>query len=383
MELSWQERGRLWLRLGLRLVGCLLILWAGINLGPTLISLFAPFLLAFFVAWALSPIVRWLHEHLGLPRQLAALALMVLVLAGLGVLCWWLVSAGVGEILSLSGDWESLLASLQALVNGLGERFSRWMALLPASFQDTVDTLVARMFQWLETVIPQLLSAGVDRAADLARALPSFAVATVVFILATFFFISDFPRLHALASDKLPQGPRRLLSQIKRAASAGFGGYIKAQVILSIGVFFILLFGFLLIRQPYFLLLAAALAILDFIPILGSGTVMVPWAVVDLLLGEFRHAVGLMAVWGMVALFRQIGEPKALGDQTGLPPLLSLASVYVGMKLAGVPGMILGPVLCLILLDLAGSGLLEPTLADLRLAARDLSALLWSGRKEN
>ena len=81
-------------------------------------------------------------------------------------------------------------------------------------------------------------------------------------------------------------------------------------------------------------MLAAALAILDFIPILGSGTVMVPWAVVDLLLGEFRHAVGLMAVWGMVALFRQIGEPKALGDQTGLPPLLSLASVYVGMKLA-------------------------------------------------
>ena len=220
-----------------------------------------------------------------------------------------------------------------------------------------------------------------DSATNVARTLPSFAVASIVFVMAAYFLTTDFPRLRAAAVDKLPQGPRFFFSQVKRAASAGFGGYIRSQIILSIGVFFILLGGLLLVRQPYFLLLAFALAVLDFIPIIGSGTVMVPWAVVDVVLGDYRHALGLMAVWGLVALFRRVGEPKILGDQTGLSPLLSLASVYVGMKLYGVAGMILGPVLCLVVLNLIRSGVLDRSLADLRLAAADISALLRGGEQ--
>jgi predicted PurR-regulated permease PerM len=103
---------------------------------------------------------------------------------------------------------------------------------------------------------------------------------------------------------------------------------------------------------------------------------MVPWAAADMILGDYRHALGLMAVWGLVALFRRVAEPKILGDQTGLSPLLSLVSVYVGMKLRGVAGMILGPILCLVALNLIRSGVLDRSLADLRLAVGDLSAIL-------
>ena len=152
---------------------------------------------------------------------------------------------------------------------------------------------------------------------------------------------------------------------------------------MSAGVFVILLAGFFLIHQPYALLLALALAVLDFIPILGSGTVMVPWAVIDLFTGQLRHAVGLMVVWGLVALFRRVGEPKVLGNQTGLSPLLSLGSVYVGMQLAGVAGMILGPVLCLVVLNVLRSGILDNVTADIRLAAGDISALLKGGSPDN
>lgn len=381
-ELSWQERGRLWLRLGLRLILWAGSLWLLVRLGPPLMSLFAPFLLAFFVAWGLSPVVRWLHKKLALPRQAATLGLLLLVFLALGGLIWWLAVAAAGEIASLAGNWEGLLASLQTLVNDLGERFSRWMDLLPASLRETVDGLVAQGFSWLETVIPRLLSLIMDRATEVARALPSFAVATVVFIMAAYFFTAEFPHLRSSLSDRLPEGPRFFFAQVRRAASAGFGGYIKSQVILSIGVFFILMGGFLLVRQPYFLLLALGLAVLDFIPIIGSGTVMVPWAVVDVVLGDYRHALGLMAVWGLVALFRRVGEPKILGDQTGLPPLLSLASVYVGMKVGGVAGMILGPVLCLVALNLVRSGVLDRSLADLRTAFWDISAILRNGEEK-
>ena len=142
------------------------------------------------------------------------------------------------------------------------------------------------------------------------------------------------------------------------------------------GVFFILLTGFTLTGQPYGLLLAFLLAVLDFIPIVGAGTVMVPWAVVDLCLGNLRQAVELMVIWGVIALFRRVGEPKIVGDQTGLPPVVSLISIYVGMRLAGVLGMILAPVVCMVFLNICRLGVFTPVLEDLRLAAGDLAAFL-------
>ena len=89
-----------------------------------------------------------------------------------------------------------------------------------------------------------------------------------------------------------------------------------------------------------------------------------------------------MVVWGVICLFRQLAEPKIVGNQTGLPPILSLMSIYVGMRLGGVLGMVLGPVLTVALLNLVRLGVFRPTAADLRLAARDVTALLQRGRPE-
>lgn len=379
-ELSWRERGRLWLRLGLRLTIFLLLLLFIKSFGSTLWDWFYPFLLAGACAWILSPVVRWCHRSFGLPRWFCSLGVLLLVLAVLGGVLWSLC-AGLGrELVSLASNWEATIATLENVAAYLGQLFSRWLDLLPASAQSTADALLTRFFAWLEGAIPQLLTVAMDGATNLARALPSFAVASIVFVMAAYFLLSDLPRLKLMVSDRLPEGPRTLLSIVRRAVSAGFGGYVKAELLLSVGVFFILLGGFLLIRQPYALLLALGFAVLDFIPIIGSGTVMVPWAVIDLLTGNLRHAVGLMAVWGIVCLFRRLGEPKILGNQTGLSPLTSLVSVYVGMKVAKVGGMILGPVVCLVIRNVIRSGVLDDLLADLRLAWWDIAAILKGGQ---
>mgnify|MGYP000010702134 CR=1 FL=1 len=159
-------------------------------------------------------------------------------------------------------------------------------------------------------------------------------------------------------------------------ALAAFGGYLRAELLLSVGVFFILLGGFLLVGQNYALLLALGLAILDFIPIIGSGTVMVPWAVVALFTRDFSTAVYLMVIWGVVAMFRRVAEPRFVGDQTGLSPILSLVGIYVGMKVAGVAGMILGPILILVVLNLVGLGIFQGFWMDVTAAARDITAIL-------
>jgi predicted PurR-regulated permease PerM len=161
-----------------------------------------------------------------------------------------------------------------------------------------------------------------------------------------------------------------------------FGGYIRSQLILSLGVFVILAVGFLLIRQPYSLLLAFGLAVMDFIPIIGAGTVMVPWAAVDVITGSYQEAVELMIIWGIIVLFRRLAEPKVLGNQTGLSPIMSLVGIYIGMKMGGVLGMVLGPLLLLVFLNLAKLGIFRPVMDDIRLAAIDVYALLKSGRRE-
>lgn len=378
-ELSWHERGQLWLRLGLRLVMLLLGLLFLFRFGGTLWDWFSPFLLAGVFAWVLSPLVRLCQKRLKFSRWLSVLTVLLLVVVLLGALLWSLGSGLGREIVSLAADWETTLAALEGVANNLGSQLSKWLELLPASAQELMEGLMTRFFAWLEGAIPQFLSWAMDRAREIAMALPSFAVAAIAFVMASYFLLTDLPRLKVLVADKLPEGPRTFLVIVKRAVTAGFGGYVRAEFLLSVGVFFILLGGFLLIRQPYALLLALGLAVLDFIPIVGSGTAMVPWAVIDVLTGDYRHALGIMAVWGLVALFRRLGEPKILGNQTGLSPLTSLISVYVGMKVANVWGMILGPVVCLVVRNVIRSGVLDDALRDLRLAVRDIAAILRGG----
>lgn len=209
-----------------------------------------------------------------------------------------------------------------------------------------------------------------------AVALPSFLLALVIFLMALYFLTADYPYLRTWAVQHTSASVTRFFSQVKQTALAAFGGYLKAELMLSVGVFFILLVGFILTRQSYGLLLALGLAVLDFIPIVGAGTVMVPWAVIALFTRDYVTAVNLMLIWGVIALFRRVMEPKFVGNQTGLSPILSLFSIYVGMKIAGVLGMILGPICTLVLLNLAALGIFDGIKADLSAAAADIAAIL-------
>ena len=223
---------------------------------------------------------------------------------------------------------------------------------------------------------PTALLSAAKAATDWAMRVPEFLLALVVFVMASYFLTADYPYHRTRAVQHLDESLLRFLQQVKVTALAAFGGYLRAELLLSVGVFFILLGGFLLVGQNYALLLALGLAILDFIPIIGSGTVMVPWAVVALFTRDFSTAVYLMVIWGVVAMFRRVAEPRFVGDQTGLSPILSLVGIYVGMKVAGVAGMILGPILILVVLNLVGLGIFQGFWMDVTAAARDITAIL-------
>lgn len=380
--LTARQRAQLWIRLGIRgllILGAVLCL---IWLVPPLCSLFMPFLLALIVAWLLHPLVRWLQKKLNISRKVLSMILILLVYVGIGAILYGLGYAAVTQIRSLVENWGDIRAQVLASLESLSEYLSGLVELLPDSVASNLEGLASQLLDWLQSVLPSALDTTLGSGMSVVSRIPSFAIAAVVFMMASYFITADYPRLRFLATDRLPESVREFGSNFKRIFVEAFGGYLKSQLILSLGVFLILTAGFFLIHQPYGLLLAFIFAVLDFIPIIGAGTVMVPWSVVCLVTGDYRSAIELMVIWGIICLFRRLAEPKILGDQTGLSPILSLVGIYVGMRLGGVLGMIVGPLLLLVVINLWKLGTFDPVVCDLKLAIGDISALLASGRQD-
>lgn len=375
-QLTWPQRGQLWLRLGIRLVLVVLAVLAAVKLLPPLLSLFAPFVAAFILAAMLNPLVRWVQKKLGWSRRLLSLLVLVLIFGLIGGGLSLMVYAAGTEMASLVQNWEGLLEQLQAVADQMEGMFAQFLTLVPDQITETTRLMGDRLMVWLQGTVSGMLAQAADYVKDKAVGVPAFVLALVMFVMAAYFLTADYPYLRTRAIQHMDEGLLDFLSQVRSTALVAFGGYLRAQVLLSVGVFLILLAGFFITGQSYALLLALALAVLDFIPIVGSGTVMVPWAVIALFTHDYHTAISIMVIWGVVALFRRVAEPKFVGNQTGLSPILSLISIYVGMKLAGVLGMILGPILTLVALNLAGLGMFHGVRLDLEAAAADIAAIL-------
>lgn len=374
--LSWRQRGQLWLRLGLRLALGLLGGVAAVRLLPALLSLFAPFLLALGTACVLNPLIRRLQQRLGWGRR----PVTVLVLGGLlgalgGGICL-LLYAGGSELAALVRNWDGVMAQLEEALERLQGVAFHIRTHIPPQITRLSQTAADSLLAWLKGTASRVMMSGAEYLKDLAMRLPGMLLGVVVFAAATYFLCADYPYLRSRGAGLLGRRAGRFFAQVQKTALAAFGGYLKAQFLLSAGVFFILLVGFLFLRQDYALLLALSLSLLDFIPIVGAGTVMLPWVGMGLLFGEYTRSAALGILWGITALFRRGAEPKVLGSQTGLSPVLSLVSIYAGMKLAGVAGMILAPVAALVALNLGKTGLFSGLRRDLAAAAADLAGLL-------
>lgn len=372
--LTGEERGRLWLRLSIRgliIAAAVLLLVFAV---PPLVSLLLPFLFGLIVAWLLNPVVRWLHRRVSVSRKVISLVLIVLLFCLIGSALFGLVWMAVSEVRSLFENWNAVTDGLLGMLNNVNTWLSGLERFLPGF---RADDLLHSFADWLRSLdVSGWLASMAGRAPSLLSAVSGFAIAVVVFLMASYFITGDYPRLRFLVTDRVPADARAFCATVKRIFMEALGGYLKSQLILTLGVFGILLIGFTVVKQPYGLVLAVVLAVMDFIPIIGSGTVMVPWVAVDIMMRDYTHAIGFAIIWGLVVLFRRVAEPKILGDQTGLSPILSLVGIYVGMRLAGVAGMVISPLLLLVFINLMRLGIFHPTAADLRAAFRDVRAIL-------
>ena len=330
-----------------------------------------PFLLALGAASLLEPLIEAARRRLHLRRGFTAAVLTLVLVGGLLAVLIVLAVQAVEQAVSLVSSLPALLAALPDTLASLERRLESFCAACPEGVGRTAQGLLMGLPEAASRLAGQLSTAVLQGAARIMGALPRVLLACGTTVLAVFFTLSAYPEVMAFFRRQLGSELDRARG-VKASVFATLGKWLKAECILLAVTFCQLLVGLLLIRQEYALLLA----VLDFIPIIGAGTVMVPWAVIDLFLGQFGHAVELMVIWGIICVFRRVAEPKAVGSQTGLSPILSLVSIYVGMQVAGVLGMILGPVLCMVVINVCKTGLFDGLTDDLRLAVDDTARFL-------
>ncbi len=341
-----------------------LLLYAGAALGAVwltaryLLPWAAPFLVALALAAALEPAVRCLHRH-GWRRSGAA-GLLTLGLSGLALWgLWSLAARGLAAVTDFARGApelvEAVVSQLEALedralaaVETAPEGVSRYLKTALASANAALSALPARLSQWVLDAVGRAAQAG-----------PDALLFTVTAGIGTYFISASFPEVTAFLAAQLPEKLRQRLEGLGQDLKASFGGFLRAQLILMAMTFFELLLAFFLLRVPSAAGLAAVTALIDALPVFGTGTVLLPWALYCLMLADYGRCAALLGCWAAVNLVRNCAQAKLLGDQIGLDPLVSLIAVYVGWRVWGVWGMLLFPLLFVTVRQLNDKGVVK------------------------
>ena len=323
-----------------------------------------PFLLALVLSALLEKPVGFLTRRLRLPRWGACAlctALLWVGLLALGALAVWRIWY---ELTSLLGRLPALLSGLPGLERQAEGWVYRLLTALPVQVRqgaaEVLEDLAARAL----TLPGEWGAALAQRAARAAGALPRAGLFLFTAALATYFTSLSRPKLLPLLAGKIPPRWRRALWEGPGGVREVLGGWLRAQGLLMLITLIQLAAGLLLLRVEAALVLSCLIALLDALPALGSGMVLLPWALFALVRGDVRLCAGLMILFAAVTLVRSALEPKLVGSKIGLHPLAALLAMYVGFQVLGVTGMILGPLAAILLKTLYAAGLLSPEKSD-------------------
>lgn len=357
---------KLVLRISLRLLLILALLLSLALLVPPLLDLFLPFLLAFVAATLLAPLVQKFAKRVGGWNFWSMLFVVLMLLAITGILVYAGYYLG-SQVADLIGSWVTIRNGITDVLNQVSQFLSNNVHFTSTDTEEYILGFLQDGLSWLTGKISAWAPTVVVGVSNLASGIASFMISLLFFIVGAYFMTADYPSLRKRLISWVPDIIRPHMRHVKAAAGSAMFGYLRAQLILSGIVMGIVFLALLLVGQRYSLLIAIAAGIIDVMPFFGSGAVLVPWGVICLLVGNLKKGVFLLILAFVLFLFRKLAEPKVVGNQTGLSPLLSLISIYVGMKIGGVAGMILCPIACMVVIGLYGMGFFTPTIQDFKM----------------
>lgn len=318
--------------------------------------LILPFVIAALVAEVINPLVDRLaapQRKVHLPRGLAS-ALVLGLVAGLVVLVSIVATARlVREMTELAQKLPYYYAMVLDLTNNVVDELGRLSHTLPESVQGLLEESLGSIQNLLKNTLPSL-------AATLGAfvGLPVLLVDATIVLIATFFFSRDRRPIGWFLLGLLPKEVRPQVRAVKNQVWASAMGFARAQFILISTTMLISTSGLLIIGADYAVLMGILVGVADVLPVAGPALVFVPWIAFQFATGHAAMGVKLLVVYALAAVVRQIMEPKMISDNTGLHPLTTMISMYLGYHFFGGLGFVMGPLLAILLVALVRSGLL-------------------------
>ena len=318
-------------------------------LGIKLAFFYMPFLIAFVISLIIEPAVRYLMKKMNLTRKMSAIIIFIIFFSILiGMIAWGIVS--------LISESTNLLQALNIYIDKAYTQVQEIIGKLEInkiSFSNNVLNIMDNASREILLKISTWLTSFLTNLINVITSIPTISIYTIITILALYFICTDKIYILDFMEQHFPKKwVQKVLTHIKEI-SRSLGGYLKAEAILILVSFFIsviglYLFKFIGMNIQYPLLIALGIGFVDALPILGSGSVMVPWAVISSLNGDVRLGIAIIILWIIMSLIRQLLEPRIVSGKIGIHPIFTLIAMYTGFKIIGVMGMLLGPIVLII-----------------------------------
>lgn len=333
----------------LSFLGIFLAVWLT---GTYLLPLFLPFLLGLGLALTAEPMVQFFSEKMRLPRFLGTFIGVSMAFCFLALLVLLLCAFLVREVRYLAGVLPNLEQAVISSMTLLKNWLLDLIAIAPEGIRSLLGQSITDFFSGGTALLNRIVGYVLSLAGTLLSHVPDSALTLGTAVISGYMLSAKLPRIKLWLHKRLPREKlQAFLNMFKRIRST-LSRWLSAQFRLLGVTLLILSAGFLLLRIRYGLLWALGVCLVDAFPVLGTGTILLPWAFVCYLQGDGARAIGLLGIYAVVTLTRSMLEPKLVGRQLGLDPLVTLVALYIGYKLWGIGGMLLAPMLTVLILQL-------------------------------
>ncbi|MED4312725.1 sporulation integral membrane protein YtvI [Heyndrickxia coagulans] len=316
-----------------------------------------PFMIALLIALMINPLVNFLDKKVRLPRALAVIISLILIIS----VFVGIITLLIAEIVTGANYLADVLPEhVQTLVNyseslvtaqvlPLYDKLAGLFKNLDAGQQETIVQNIQAAGQKIASSAGDFLSGLFKKLPGLVSWIPNAATVLIFALLATFFISKDWNHLTSKGKLLLPKKARKSGITVFADLRNALFGFIRAELTLISMTLVIVLIGLLILRVNYAITIALVCGIVDILPYLGTGVVFVPWIIYEFITGSLPLAIGLTVLYIVVIVQRQIMEPKILSSSIGMNPLATLIALFIGFKTVGFLGLILGPITLVLL----------------------------------
>ena len=316
-------------------------------IGKFTLQYLTPFVLAAVIAYVMQKPARFISAKIKIPKGICAAVLA----AGVYILSAAVILLVLYRLISVSAELFDELPHLFSYnsdtLSGLEERFYRMSDGLSPEFTDEILSVIK---ETLEGLTLKLTNAFSSSAASFAKSAPSFIFSSIVALVASCYIAKDYDGLKKFLSELLGKKIYGNIAEIKLILSQSVLKLVKGYAILSFITFLELAIGFLVMKIEYAFILAAAVAVIDLLPVLGTGTVLVPWSIILLAAGDTFKGIGILLLYLITVVVRNVAEPKVIGGQMGINPLFTLLAMFAGLKLFGFWGLFMFPIALIVII---------------------------------